>query len=171
MIPEMKMDRNLDVKLLIGTNCLKDLEPQEVISCQGDGTCAFKTKLGWCVVEPISDGSYQNRFHCNRIIVEDHATRKIAKLHFEIPRCVKEDGISDLLKKLYTADFMENQTLPSNGINEKLNVVSAEDVKFQKFMDEVCTSLKVSTSCHCHSGILKLTYQTTDGWLKGDCST
>ena len=30
IIPEMKMDRNLDVKLLIGTNCLKALELQAV---------------------------------------------------------------------------------------------------------------------------------------------
>ena len=59
--PKMKMDRNLDVKLLIGANCLKALEPQEVISSQSDGPYAFKVKLGWCVVGPISDGSYQNQ--------------------------------------------------------------------------------------------------------------
>ena len=61
IIPKMKMDRNLDVKLLIGANCLKALEPQEVISSQSDGSYTFKVKLGWCVVEPISDGSYQNQ--------------------------------------------------------------------------------------------------------------
>ena len=101
----MKMDRNLDVKLPIGANCLKALEPQEVISRQGDGPYTFKTKLGWCVLGPISDGSYQNRFHCNRTLVEDHTTGKIAKHHFAIPKDVKEDGISDLLKKLYVADL------------------------------------------------------------------
>ena len=41
----MKMDRNLDVKLLIGANCLKALEPQEVISSPGDGLYAFK--INW----------------------------------------------------------------------------------------------------------------------------
>ena len=30
-------DINLDVKLLTGANCLKAMEPQEVISSQGDG--------------------------------------------------------------------------------------------------------------------------------------
>ena len=115
------------------------MEPQEVISSQGDGPYAFQTKLGWCVLGPISDGSYQNRFHFNRMIVEDHATRKIAKQNFAIPKCIKKDGISDLLKKLYAANFMENQTLPSNDINEKLNEVSVKDIKFLKLMDEVCT--------------------------------
>ena len=50
IIPEMKMDRNLDVKLLIGANCFKALEPKEVIPSQGGGLYVFKTKLGWCVV-------------------------------------------------------------------------------------------------------------------------
>ena len=115
--PEMKIDRNLDVKQLIGANCLKVLEPQEVISSQGDSPYAFKMKLGRCVVGLISDGRYQKRLYCNRIIVEDHATGRIATHYFE------EDGISDLLKKLCPADFMENQTLPSNGIHKKLNEV------------------------------------------------
>ena len=34
---------------------------------------------------------------------------------------------------------MENQTLPSNGINEKLNEVSAEDINFLKLINEGCT--------------------------------
>ena len=96
IIPEMKMDRNLDKKLLIGPNCLKALEPQEVISSHGDGPYDFKTKLGWCVVRPISDGSYQNNFHCKRIIVEDHATGKITKHHFAIPK---------MLRKMESATF------------------------------------------------------------------
>ena len=115
--PEMKIDRNLDVKQLIGANCLKVLEPQEVISSQGDSPYAFKMKLGRFLVGPISDGRYQKRLYCNRIIVEDHATGRIATHYFE------EDGISDLLKKLCPADFMENQILPSNGIHKKLNEV------------------------------------------------
>ena len=132
IVPEMRMDRNVDVKLLIGANCLKALEPEEVISSQGDVPYAFKTKSGCCVVGPISDGSYQNKSHCNRITGEDHATGKVAKHHFAIPKDVKQDRISDLLKKLYAADFMENQALPSNGTNEKLNEVSAEDITFLK---------------------------------------
>ena len=44
--PEIKMDRNLHVKLLIAANCLKASEQQEVISSQGVGPYAFKTKLG-----------------------------------------------------------------------------------------------------------------------------
>ena len=136
IIPQIKMNRNSDIKLLIGANYLKVLEPQEVISSQGDDPYAFKTKFGWCVVGPISDGSYQNRFHCNRIIVKDHDTRKIAKHHFAILKDIEEGGIGDLLKKLYAANFMENQMLPSNSINKKLNEVLVEDIKFLKLIYE-----------------------------------
>ena len=72
--------------------------------------------------------------------MEKNAASRIAKHHFAIPKDVKEDGISDLFKKLYAADFMENQTLSSNGINAKLNEVSAEDIKFLKLMGKGCTS-------------------------------
>ena len=79
--------------------------------------------------------------------MEDHATGKIAEHHFVIPTDVKEDEISDFLKELYAADFMENETLSSNGINEKLNEVSTEDIKFLKFTDEGCTrSLPATTT-------------------------
>ena len=66
--------------------------------------CPFKTKLGWCVVRPpISDQMGVIKTDCivTGIIVEDHAT---GKHHFAIRKCVKEDGISDLLKKLYATD-------------------------------------------------------------------
>ena len=102
--------------------------------------------------------------------MEDHVTRKIARPHFAIPKDVNEDGISDLFKKLYAADFIENQALSSNDTNEKLIEVSAEYIKFQKLVDEECTRSMVITSCQCHSEILQLTYQITDGWLKGDCN-
>ena len=61
IIPTMKFNGDLNVKVLIGANCLKALEPQEVISSQGDGPYAFRTRLGWCVVGPISNGNYQNQ--------------------------------------------------------------------------------------------------------------
>ena len=86
-----------------------------------------RQKLGWCIVGAISDGSYQNRFHCNRIMVKDHATGNISN-YFAIPEDVKKDGIRDLLKKLYTADFMENQILPGfprvseHFINQKIYI-------------------------------------------------
>ena len=37
----------------MGANCLKALEPLEVIPSQGNGPYAMRTALGWCVIGPI----------------------------------------------------------------------------------------------------------------------
>ena len=52
------------------------------------------------MVGPISDGSYQNKFMCNKIMLKDHGIRKMIKHHFAILKEVKEDGITDLLKEI-----------------------------------------------------------------------
>ena len=139
IIPEMKIDKDLEVGLLIGANCLRALEPQEVISSQDDGPYAFKTRLGWCIVGPITEGYQDRRFPCNKIAVEDPSTGNISKHHFEIEKSIKENGLRDLLKKLYNADFTESKTTLTNGINENLTEVSTEDIAFLKLMDSKCS--------------------------------
>ena len=53
-------ERGITVHLLMWTNCLKVLEPLEVIPSQGNGPYAIKTALGWCVIGPIGmkDGNF-----------------------------------------------------------------------------------------------------------------
>ena len=99
IIPKMKNFDGQDVQLLIGANCLKALEPLEVITSEGDGPYAFRSRLGWCVVGPLSERRDENRFYCNRISVKDCSTGKISAHQFTVNSC-KEDGIGDLLKKL-----------------------------------------------------------------------
>ena len=41
------------VFLLISANCVRALEPSEVISSQNGGPYVFKTLLGWCLVGPM----------------------------------------------------------------------------------------------------------------------
>ena len=48
------VSRNLyqgEIGLLIGVNCLKTLEPEEVLPSKDGGSFAFRTPLGWCTVE------------------------------------------------------------------------------------------------------------------------
>ena len=135
IIPEMKASGNLDIQLLIGANCLKALEPQEVVTSKGDGPHALRTKLGWCIVGPIAEKRQENRFHCNRISVKDCRTGNSSRHHFAISEC-KEEGIGDLLKRMYDTDFMQSQVLPENGIHESLSELSVEDLSFLKSMEE-----------------------------------
>ena len=48
----------------------------------------------------------------------------------------KEDGIGDLLKKLYTTDFTEKPIMLRNEINEKISEVSVADMSFFKIMNQ-----------------------------------
>ena len=137
IIPKMKNFDGQDVQLLIGANCLKALEPLEVITSEGDWPHAFRSRLGWCVVGPLSERRDEKRFYCNRISVKDCSTGRVSGHQFTVNSC-KEDGIGDLLKKLYTTDFAEKPIILGNGIDVKLSEVSEEDMSFLKIMNQGC---------------------------------
>ena len=44
----------IKVGLLIGTNCMKVLEPLKLISNVDGGPYTYQTRLGWCIVYPIT---------------------------------------------------------------------------------------------------------------------
>ena len=52
-----KIDPQIPIDLLIGGNCIKALEPCEILPSANDGPCAIRTKLGWCVVGKINSPS------------------------------------------------------------------------------------------------------------------
>ena len=45
---------DVPVGLLIGANCIKALEPMQIIHSEGGGPYLYKTRLGWCIVSPIN---------------------------------------------------------------------------------------------------------------------
>ena len=73
--------------MLIGANCMKALEPVEIIAGQNGGPYAYKTKLGWCIFGPIVCNRNEEAFKCNRIAVKDSVTGKLLLHHF-----VKDPG-------------------------------------------------------------------------------
>ena len=125
----------MKVELLIGANCLKALEPIEVIRSQNEGPYAFRTILGWCVVGPIEGSHDERNIKCNRIAVQDSSDQTLAKHHFEVSSIVKEQEIKGMLEKLYNNDFIEqkNSALMISNDNESL---SDDENKFMKIMDE-----------------------------------
>ena len=111
-----------------------------MIKSEGDGSYAFRSRLGWCVTGPLSERRDENRFYCNRISVKDCSTGKISGHQLIVNSC-KKDGIGDLLKKLYTTDFTEKPIMLGNGINDKLIKVSVEYMSFLKIMNEGCSRI------------------------------
>ena len=73
---------NIEVGMLIGAHCMKGLEPMEIIFSRNGGPFAYRTKLGWCIVGPITTSINDSSVKCHRIAVKDVASGKIAPHHF-----------------------------------------------------------------------------------------
>lgn len=137
---EISITESISIGLLIGANCTKALEPIEVVHGKNGGPYAFRTALGWCVVGPISgknSSSYSSfKISCNRVAVVEAGTENVAKHYFEVKRDVKDDGIKDMLGRMYNADFTESKVecFKENSPNEEN--VSVEDKRFMKLVNE-----------------------------------
>ena len=55
---------DIEIELLIGADCSKALEPQEVIPSRSEGPFAFRTTLGQCVVGPLARPGKKNLISC-----------------------------------------------------------------------------------------------------------
>ena len=51
---EITQTDDVELGLLIGTNCMKAFEPLKVIASNNEGPYAYQIRLGWCIVGPIS---------------------------------------------------------------------------------------------------------------------
>ena len=74
---ELNLNPNVKIRLLIGANCSRALEPEMVIHSEVDGPYAFRTVLGWCIVRPISQKK------CYRTAVIQAGTANLARHYFD----------------------------------------------------------------------------------------
>ena len=111
---------NQEVSLRNVENCVRTLEPREVVSSQNRGPYAFKTVLGWCIVGPMINQTKGGKFCCNKIILASADTVKLARHYFTVPTKVKETSIENMLKKIDEQDFIEPESQYS--VNNKINL-------------------------------------------------
>jgi len=113
----------MSVTLLIGANCPKALEPQNVIHSQNGGPYAVKSILGWYVTGPLVQTNPTSTFACHRIMAE-----------------VKEVSIHEQLAAMYQMDFNEPQlSLKSPVTSVKGATLSINDQKFLNIMETKAT--------------------------------
>ena len=75
---------------MIGANCMKALEPTNIIHSEAGNPYAYKTRLGWCVVGPINCISKRITTSCNHVAVRNVASSKLASHHFAMEESVKD---------------------------------------------------------------------------------
>ena len=126
---------DIEVKLLIGANCLRALEPVEVISSQKGGPYAYRTRLGWCIVGPMKTSNVGDQnIKCNRVIVSQAGSDEMSKHHFIHQDEVEETSVKDMLLKMYQADFVEKKMQAEDFFADNVQELSIEDKIFLEMM-------------------------------------
>ena len=100
---------DFEIELLIGADCAKTLEPQEVMPSKNGGPFAFRTTLGWCVVGLLAKLSEKNSMSCHQIIVQDALSGAILPHHIGVSNKVKDISAKQMLTAMYNADFNEDK--------------------------------------------------------------
>lgn len=103
---QLSHNDDLSFELLIEANCIKVLEPIEVLQSINGGPYAFRTRLGWCVVGPVN-GNSKNYVSCNKIAVRLADTKEVGKPFFQGKSEVQESDVSEILKQIYNHNFTE----------------------------------------------------------------
>ena len=80
---KISQGKDISIGTLIDGNCSKVLEPLEVMPSKDSGFYAFRTLLALCIVGRIGDSAPSTAVACNRISVQDKAT-KIVSHYFAI---------------------------------------------------------------------------------------
>ena len=117
-------------------NCMKALEPLEIISSRNDGSYAYRTNLGWCIVGPIVNKSSNKSVKFNHIAVKDVVSQKVASYHFKIDSRLKrsETGVKEMFERMFHNDFSEMKQLQLKIIGN-IGEISREDKKFLKILE------------------------------------
>lgn len=71
---EVDANGNIEVTLLIDANCVKALEPYEVIARKNRDPHAFKTLLRWRIVKSMYNQKKCEKLNCNRTMVKSVVT-------------------------------------------------------------------------------------------------
>ena len=99
----------------IGVNCMRaPTEPIDIISSKNGGPYACRTKVGWCIVAPITTSRSERSVKCHRIAVKDVASGKMAPHHFLLDDKSKIEDVGIKEMRMYFSDFCEVNHLPVN---------------------------------------------------------
>ena len=131
---EITQGQGISIGLLIGGNCSKALEPLEVIPSEQGGPYAFKTLLGWCIVGTIGETTFDTAVACNRISVQE--SKNVASHYFARETEVRDIGIEQMLKKIYTAEFNDNDT---SRASENITKMFIEDRQYLYLIERECS--------------------------------
>ena len=143
---QLNLEDNLPAGLLIRANCVKALEPLEILQSRSEGPYALKTRLGWCRVGPVSQNN-KNTVSSNRIAARQADTKQVGTHFFQVENKVHDNEVPNMLKKSITTT---SQNLITWQIKRWLG--HRKKIKaFFRFWRKVQSLSMVTTKSLCHS--------------------
>ena len=119
---EIIQNDDVCIGLLIGANCMKALEPMQVIASENGSPYASRTRLGWCIVGPIMNGDNKDSISFRNL-----STSQMSLHHFGIKDFIKDITLEEMFKMIYKNDFSEPSRSNSSRIMVSSNEVSVEN--------------------------------------------
>ena len=115
------LDVNLDVGILLGSNCLKAIKSKELIAGRSEDPYAVRTLLGCCIVGPASHSENpldeDDVVMCNQIIAHVN-TLETSHVNFILEDKTKEVINPSCVKQLLEMDFAENNDSTHQGLSK-----------------------------------------------------
>ena len=130
---------------------MKALEPLRIIPSKDGVPYAYQTKLGWRIVEPIQNDEHQNLVKCNRVLVKEASTSKLARDRFHIENADKDMSIENMFAQMYYQGFNEKGTQIGK-IDGNVEQLSRRMKRgFWKFWMQAQGRMRTNMRYHCHS--------------------
>ena len=92
--------------------------------------------LGWCIVGTIDETTFDTTVACNRISVQDKISKNVGSHYFAMETEVRDIGNEKMLKKMYVAEFNDNDT---SRVAYNITKISIEDREFLNVMERECS--------------------------------
>ena len=100
--------KDLQVGLLIGSNCPNVIKPKHVIPGRSSDPYAIRTFLGWCIIGPVtgSTNKEDSDVSCHRVAVKEIGSEELPSHGFVVETLVKEI-FPEAVERMFERDFNE----------------------------------------------------------------
>ena len=100
---------NLQVGLLIGSNCPNAIKPKQVIPGRSSDPYAIRTLLGWGIIGPVTGSTNKEDLDvlCHRVAVKEIGSEELPSHGFVVETRVKQIISPEAVKRMFERDFNE----------------------------------------------------------------
>lgn len=100
---------DLQVGLLIGSNCPSNIKPKQVIPGRSSDPCAIRALLGWGIIGPMTGSTNRGDLDvsCHRVAVKEMGSEELPSHGFVVETLVKEIISPEAVKRMFERDFNE----------------------------------------------------------------